>query len=59
MKHIILILGIVILVIALGIVLPAWVLQLVLSAFGVKVSIWVCIGIFILISAVGSIFSRN
>lgn len=59
MKHIILILGIVILVIALGIVLPAWILQLVLSAFGVKVSIWVCIGIFILISAVGSIFSRN
>ncbi|UJQ43253.1 hypothetical protein [Staphylococcus phage vB_Sau_P68] len=59
MKHIILILGIVILVIAVGIVLPAWILQLVLSAFGVKVSIWVCIGIFILISAVGSMFSRN
>ncbi|AUV57092.1 hypothetical protein BT3_195 [Staphylococcus phage BT3] len=59
MKHIILILGIVILVIALGIVLPAWILQLVLSAFGIKVSIWVCIGIFILISAVGSMFSRN
>ncbi len=59
MKHIILILGIVILVIAVGIVLPAWILQLVLSAFGIKVSIWVCIGIFILISAVGSMFSRN
>ncbi|AFV50827.1 hypothetical protein F867_gp031 [Staphylococcus phage JD007] len=59
MKHFILILGIVILVIAIGIVLPAWILQLVLSAFGVKVSIWVCIGIFILISAIGSMFSRN
>lgn len=59
MKYFILILVILILAIGLGIVLPAWILQLVLSAFGVKVSIWVCVGIFILISVVGSIFSRN
>ena len=59
MSKVILILGVILLIIVVGIVFPAWILQLVLSAFGVKVSIWVCIGIFILISAISSMFSRN
>ena len=49
----------VVLIVGVGILLPAWLLQIVLGAFDINIDLWVCILIFVLLNMVGGMFKGS
>lgn len=49
----------VVIIVGIGILLPAWLLQIVLGAFDINIDLWVCILIFVLLNMVGGMFKGS
>ena len=49
----------VVLIVGVGILLPAWLLQIVLGAFDINIDLWVCILIFVLLNMIGGMFKGS